>query len=320
MADQLAPTQIRNRLERRAGELGFTELGIAPARALDDEAARLREFLGLNYHGAMQWMARNVRRRVDPREVVPGAQSVIMLSYNYYTGRTAGDPGTAKISNYAWGDDYHEIVTPKVRELEACLHSVSNDPVQSRSYVDTGPLMEKAWAARAGIGWIGKHTNLIHRDHGSWFFLGAIITDQTLPYDSPVPDYCGSCTRCLEACPTDAIVDEYVLDARKCLSYLTIEYRGAELPPEEAEHMEGWIFGCDICQEVCPWNYRFEHATGDPRFLPREENVDRDLSEWLELSEEDYRRRFRHSPVKRAKYSGLKRNIRTAIGEQNPQE
>ncbi|MEJ2050965.1 MAG: tRNA epoxyqueuosine(34) reductase QueG, partial [Calditrichota bacterium] len=235
MLNQTAPNHIRTRLEQRAHELGFIELGIAPVRALDEEADRLRTFLGLNYHGTMQWMARNIRRRTDPREVVPAARSVIILAYNYYTGRAAGDPCKAKISNYAWGDDYHEIVTPKVRELEACLHNFSAQPVRSRSYVDTGPIMEKAWAARAGLGWMGKHTTLIHRNHGSWFFLGAIITDLALPYDSPIPDYCGSCTRCIEACPTDAIVDEYVLDARKCLSYLTIEFRGEDLPPQEAE-------------------------------------------------------------------------------------
>jgi len=172
---------LRKLLEEKAHELGFLEFGVAKADALDEEAQRLREYLDLGYHAAMEWMTRNVRRRTDPREVVPGAQSVIMVSYNYYTGRAPEDNSKAKISNYAWGDDYHEVVTPKVRDLETYLHEITDSDVHSLSYVDTGPIMEKAWAARAGIGWIGKHTNLIHREHGSWFFLGAIIADHYCP-------------------------------------------------------------------------------------------------------------------------------------------
>ena len=310
------PIQIRTDLEEHARDLGFIEFGIAPAESLDEEASRLRDYLDLNYHGTMQWMAGNVQRRTDPKQVVPGAKSVIMVAYNYFTGRAPQEPWKAKISKYAWGDDYHDVVTPKVRSLEKSLHQLVDGSVRSRSYVDTGPIMEKAWAARAGIGWIGKHTNLIHRDHGSWFFLGAIITDVELEYDSRLPDYCGSCTRCIDACPTDAIVDSYVLDSRKCLSYLTIEYRGDHFPEQQAEHTEGWIYGCDICQEVCPWNNKFEHPTEDTHFTPRDENVNRDLTEWLDLTEQEYRERFRKSPVKRAKYRGLMRNIRTAAAHQ----
>lgn len=304
--------KLRKSLEEKARELGFLEFGVAQANALDEEAQRLREYLDLGYHASMEWMARNVQRRTDPREVVPGAQSVIMVSYNYFTGRAPEEPEKAKISNYAWGDDYHDVVTPKVRELEAYLHEIAETAVKSRSYVDTGPIMEKAWAARAGIGWIGKHTNLIHREHGSWFFLGAIIADISMEYDSPIPDYCGSCRQCIDACPTDAIVEESVLDSRKCLSYLTIEHRGETIPEPEAHRMEGWIYGCDICQNVCPWNNKFEHPSNDGHFLPRDENVDRDLKDWLLLTEEDYRERFRKSPVKRAKYQGFLRNVRTA--------
>ncbi len=305
--------QLRNKLEDKSRDLGFLEFGVAPADALDQEAKRLREFLGLRYHATMQWMARNLERRIDPREVVPGAKSVIMLAYNYFTGRVTGDDTKAKISNYAWGDNYHDIVTGKVRALERFLHELSEKTVQSRSYVDTGPIMEKAWAARAGLGWQGKHTNVIHREHGSWFFLGAIITDVKLEYDSPIPDYCGSCTQCIEACPTDAIVAPYVLDARKCLSYLTIEFRGDALPEKESSEMHGWVFGCDICQAVCPWNHRFEHETTDPHFQPREENTGRDLEDWLDLTEAEFRIRFKKSPVKRAKYRGFLRNVSTAF-------
>ena len=308
-----SPMQIRQKLQERANVLGFVAFGAAPAEALDEEARRLREWLSLDYQGSMGWMQRNFNRRVDPGEVVPGAKSVIMLGYNYFTGRAPQDDSKAKISNYAWGDDYHDVITPKIRELEAFLHKLIDRKVASRSYVDTGPIMEKAWAARAGIGWMGKHTNLISREYGSWMFLGAIIADVELEYDSPIPDYCGSCTRCIEACPTDAITEPYVLDARKCLSYLTIEYREDSLPDREADRMHGWIYGCDICQEVCPWNIKFEHPTDDPHFLPREENVGRDLSDWMELSVEEYRERFRKSPVKRAKYDGLMRNIKTAL-------
>jgi len=306
------PTKLRQHLERKARELGFVSFGIAAADSLDKEVVRLREYLNLNYHGEMGWMARNVQRRTDPREVVPDAKSVIMIGYNYFSGRATSDSGMAKISNYAWGDDYHDVVTPKVRQLEQHLHELANEEVRSRSYVDTGPIMEKAWGARAGIGWIGKHTNLINRKHGSWFFLGAIIADVPLEYDPPIPDYCGSCTRCIDACPTDAIMDEYVLDSRRCLSYLTIEYRGDQIPEEHAENMEGWIYGCDICQEVCPWNHRFEHHTNDDHFFPRKNNTDRPFTEWMELTPEDYRQRFKKSPVKRAKYDGLMRNIMTA--------
>jgi len=305
--------QLRTSLEEKANELGFIAFGVAPADALDEEAQRLREWLDLDYQGSMRWMARNVSRRTDPREVVPGAKSVIMLGYNYFTGRAPEEDSKAKISNYAWGDDYHEIVTPKVRALEAYLHSLYDREVASRSYVDTGPIMEKAWAARAGIGWQGKHTNLISREHGSWMFLGAIIADVEMEYDNPIPDFCGSCTRCIEACPTDAIVEPYVLDARKCLSFLTIEYREDELPEEESKNMQGWVYGCDICQNVCPWNNKFEHPTDDSHFQPREKNVNRDLTDWLDLEVEEYRKRFPHSPVKRAKFKGLMRNIRTAL-------
>lgn len=305
--------QLRTSLEEKARELGFIAFGVAPADALDEEAQRLRDWLDLDYQGSMGWMARNVGRRTDPREVVPGAKSVVMLGYNYFTGRAPEDESKAKISNYAWGDDYHEIITPKVRALEAFLHTLHDREVASRSYVDTGPIMEKAWAARAGLGWQGKHTNLISREHGSWIFLGAIIADVEMEYDSPIPDFCGSCTRCIDACPTDAIVEPYVLDARKCLSFLTIEYREDELPEDEAHNMQGWIYGCDICQNVCPWNNTFEHSTDDPHFQPREKNVNRDLTDWLEQDVEAYRERFRHSPVKRAKFKGLMRNIRTAL-------
>ncbi len=307
------PYKLRQRMADKAKELGFIEFGVAEATALDEEAMHLREYLDFQYHASMQWMVRNVQRRTDPREVVPGAKSVIMVAYNYYTGRAPEDPGTAKISNYAWGDDYHDVITPKVRELETYLHEIAADEVQSRSYVDTGPIMEKAWAARAGIGWIGKHTNLIHRDHGSWFFLGAIIADMVLEYDAPIQDYCGSCSLCIDACPTDAIVEEYVLDSRKCISFLTIENREDSIPRESAEGLHGWIFGCDICQNVCPWNNRFEHTTDDPHFAPREENVGKKLEKWLDLTEAHYRKRFKKSPVKRAKYRGLQRNVRAAL-------
>ncbi|MBD3276033.1 MAG: tRNA epoxyqueuosine(34) reductase QueG [Candidatus Marinimicrobia bacterium] len=307
------PVKLREKIETRAQELGFLEFGAAPADALDEEARHLREFLGLGYHATMGWMARNLERRVDPREVVPGAQSVIMLAYNYFTGRATEDDSKAKISNYAWGDNYHDVVTQKVRELEQYIHDCVSGDVNSRSYVDTGPIMEKAWAARAGLGWQGKHTNMIHRKHGSWFFLGAIIVDVALEYDSPIPDYCGSCTQCIEACPTDAIVEPYVLDARKCLSFLTIEYRGDELPERESSEMHGWVFGCDICQAVCPWNHKFEHQTDDEHFQPRTENINRDLEAWLDISEDEFRRRFKKSPVKRAKYRGFLRNVSTAL-------
>jgi epoxyqueuosine reductase len=263
----------------------------------------------------MRWMARDPELRTDPRKLFTAARSVIVVALNYYTPeKHTDDPATGKVSRYAWGDDYHDVVGEKLRALLAWIQSEVPE-AQGKACVDIQPMMDKAWAARAGLGWIGKHTNLITTDYGSWVFIGELLLDLELEYDHEiVEDHCGSCTLCIEACPTDAITEPYVLDSNKCISYATIELRAVELPPAVAENLEGWFYGCDICQDVCPWN-RFEQATSEERFLPREGNVHAELSAVAALTPESYAKRYRGSAMKRAKLGGLQRNARSLLGK-----
>jgi epoxyqueuosine reductase len=303
------------KIKQKALELGFSHVGIAKSDKLGIERTLLEAWLKNSYQADMHWMERNIERRTNPAELVPGAQSVIAVAYNYYSPEQhSRDPQTGKISRYAWGDDYHEIVTPKVRALQEFVDSLQ-EQTTSRSYVDTGPVMEKTWAAKAGIGWIGKHSNLISKDRGSWLFLGAIITTLALEYDAPIDDFCGSCTACIEACPTDAIVEPYIVDSNRCIPYLTIECKDKELPATHTMDFENWVFGCDICQDVCPWN-RFETATPDSRFAPRPFALAPKLNDIIELKPEEFSDFFRKSPVKRAKLAGLQRNVRI-VSSQN---
>ncbi len=283
-------------------------MGIAQAEPLDEEAKQLQEWLNRGYHGTMNWMNRNVEKRTDPRSIVPGAKSVICVAMNYYTPmQHVNEPSVGKISRYAWGDDYHDVVTERLKKLYAWLQEEFPE-VEGRYYVDTGPMMDKVWAQRAGIGWIAKHTNVITQDVGSWVFLGELITTLDLEYDAPATDHCGTCSLCIEACPTGAIVESYVVDSNKCLSYLTIEHRG-EITGEVTGQFENWIYGCDICQDVCPWNHKFSTETGEVGFKPREWNVAPSLDEWKEMTQEEFSGKFKGSPIKRTKLSGLKRNI-----------
>jgi epoxyqueuosine reductase len=256
-------------------------------------------------------MQKDPEKRADVRRIVPGAISVISLAMNYYTpvGHSSAD-GAAKISRYAWGDDYHVIMTPRIHSLVDCIKSELPD-VRAAAYVDTGPVMDKAWAVRAGIGWLGKHTNVITKEYGSWVFLGEIILDAELEYDEAIIDFCGSCTACIDACPTDAIVEPYVLDSTKCISYLTIENRG-DIPETVKPKLENWVYGCDICQDVCPWN-RFQKPTDEIAFRPRQENTDPSLHSLTTITEEEFTRRFRRSPVKRTKRRGLVRNAAAVL-------
>ncbi|MBN1448855.1 MAG: tRNA epoxyqueuosine(34) reductase QueG [Bacteroidetes bacterium] len=303
------------RIRERARTLGFSHVGIARADALDIESARLHEWLLRGYHADMDWMARDPRRRSDPREVLPGAASVVCLAMNYYTpGVHSDDPRHGKISRYAWGSDYHAIVGDALAALENEIREVT-DGAETRRYVDTGPVMEKAWAVRAGIGWLGKHSNVITRDRGSWVFLGEILTTADLEYDAPIPDFCGSCTACIDACPTQAIVEPYVVDAHRCISYLTIEHRGAVIPGAKDADFRGWVFGCDICQDVCPWN-SFAQESPESGFAPRSENMCPELEDMADIPDEVFRERFRKSPVKRCKPDGLRRNARTVLAQQ----
>ncbi len=302
--------QLTARIRERAFELGFHKVGIVPAAPLSDERARLEEWLRRGYHGEMNWMARDPERRTDPRLVMPDARSVVVVALNYFTPHEhSGDPATGKISRYAWGDDYHDVVGGKLKELLAWIKAEC-PAAEGKACVDIQPLMDKAWAVRAGLGWIGKHTNLITREYGSWVFLGELLVNLELDYDTDVSeDHCGTCTLCIEACPTGAITEPYVVDSNRCISYATIELRAPDLPPEVGDKLDGWLYGCDICQDVCPWN-RFEQPTTERRFEPREGHVSADLAALLELTPDAYAARFRRTAIKRAKLAGLQRNAR----------
>ena len=300
--------ELSQRIKERAFSEGFEKVGIVPARALDDESRRLRRWLGRGFHGEMAWMARDPETRADPRKLFPAARSVVVVAKNYYTpANHINDPATGKVSRYAWGDDYHEVVGAKLRSLLAWIKE-EIPQAEGKVCVDIQPVMDKAWAARAGLGWIGKHTNLITPEYGSWVFIGELLLSIDLEYDNElVADHCGSCTLCIDACPTSAITEAYVVDATKCISYATIELRTQELPEHITNSLEGWLYGCDICQDVCPWN-RFEQVTDEARFQPREGNVNAELSEIAALTSETYAERYRGSAMKRAKLSGLQRN------------
>ncbi|HEX8423647.1 MAG TPA: tRNA epoxyqueuosine(34) reductase QueG [Pyrinomonadaceae bacterium] len=313
----LAPPQFAARIRERALALGFDKVGIVAAAPLAEERARLEEWLRRGYHGEMNWMVREPERRTDPRLVMPDARSVIVVALNYFTPHAHdSDPARGKISRYAWGDDYHDVVGGKLKELLAWIKEECPE-ASGKTCVDIQPLMDKAWAVRAGLGWIGKHTNLITREYGSWVFLGELLLNLELEYDATQSeDHCGTCTLCLEACPTGAITEPYVVDSNRCISYATIELRAPEIPAPVADNLEGWLYGCDICQDVCPWN-RFEQPTAEARFEPRAGHVSADLSDLLALTPEAYATRFRRTAVKRAKLTGLQRNARALQKNQN---
>lgn len=298
------------KIKQKALEIGFHKIGVARADALAAESEYLAEWLGKKFHGEMRWMEREPEKRTDPKLIFAEAKSVIAVALNYFTPHEhEAHEAKGKVSRYAWGDDYHDVVKDKLRELLAWIKS-ENAEVEGKICVDTAPVMDKAWAQRAGLGWIGKHSNLITKEFGSWVFLGEILLNLELEYDAQnEPDHCGSCTACLDACPTDAIVAPYKVDSRACLSYATIELRSPELPSEIEKNLNGWLYGCDICQDVCPWN-RFQKPTEVTRFEPRAGNVSADLDEILNLSTEKYAERFRRSAMKRTKISGLQRNAR----------
>jgi iron-sulfur cluster binding protein, putative len=301
---------LTEKIRRKALEIGFHKIGFARAEALTENAEHLRGWLDAGFHGEMKWMEREPEKRSDPRLIFPEAVTVISVAMNYYTPHEhENSVEKGKVSRYAWGDDYHDILKNKLRELFAFIKTL-DERAEGKICVDTAPVAEKVWARRAGLGWIGKHSNLITREYGSWVFLGEILLNLELEYDERVsPDYCGSCTACLDACPTGAITAPYVVDSRRCLSYATIELRAFELPAEIEKNLNGWLYGCDICQDVCPWN-RFQKPTEEAGFEPREGNVSADLDEILSLTPERYAERFRRSAMKRTKLQGLQRNAR----------
>jgi epoxyqueuosine reductase len=301
---------ISEKIREKAFELGIDKIGFARAEALRREGRRFFEWLHRGNHGEMAWMDRDLEKRVDPQLIFPQAKSVIVVAINYYTpSEHRSEAGAGKISRYAWGDDYHDVVKEKLRAL---LEWITEEfpGTAGKVCVDTTPIMEKAWAVRAGLGWIGKHSNLITQDFGSWVFLGEVLLNIELDYDDPLAEHCGSCTACLDACPTDAITEPFVVDSNKCISYATIELRSDELPEGISEQLAGWIYGCDICQDVCPWN-RFEKPSQETRFAPRGGETSLKLETVESFTPETYAARFRKSAMKRTKLSGLQRNART---------
>jgi epoxyqueuosine reductase len=308
--DNLAVPSITENIKLKAFEIGFHKIGFVRADALLSERSNLDKWLARGFHGEMAWMNREPEKRTDPRILFPPAKSVIVVALNYYTPHNhENDPGTGKISRYAWGDDYHDVLKEKLRELLDWIKT-QDSTADGKICVDTAPIMDKVWAVRAGIGWLGKHSNVITTDFGSWVFIGEILLNLDLEYDVEiVSDHCGSCTMCLDACPTSAIVEPYVVDSRKCISYATIELRSEKLPVEIEENLEGWLYGCDICQDVCPWN-RFEKPTADARFEPRHDETSANLDQIISLTPEKYAERFRGTAIKRAKLVGLKRNAK----------
>lgn len=294
-------------IKEKAKDLGFFYCGISRADFLEEEAPRLEQWLKKERHGKMGYMENHFDKRLDPRLLVDGAKSVVSLLLNYYPEKLQTE-AAPKLSKYAYGEDYHDVIRDKLRELMAWIHEHIGE-VNGRVFVDSAPVMDKVWAKKSGLGWVGKNSNLIHPKHGSFFFIAELIIDLELEPDGPIKDYCGTCTRCIDACPTDAIVEPYVVDGSKCISYLTIELKDQLLPESFRGKMDNWMFGCDICQDVCPWN-RFSKPHNEPRFEPHEQLLSMTQSDWKDLTEDVFRELFRHSAVKRTKWTGLTRNIR----------
>lgn len=303
---------ITEQIKAAALACGFDAVGVARAEPCDEAWDHYRTWIDRGYHGAMSYMERNIDARRDVADILPGAQSVIVVAKNYYTPHQHPHDAVGKIARYAWGDDYHVVLPPMLDALCDAVRDLA-PAAETRRYTDTGPVLEKEWAVRAGIGWMGKNGNILRRDIGSWFFLGVVITTADLEPDQPMDDFCGSCTACLDACPTSAIVQPMVVDATKCISYWTIEMKGdVEIPLPIAHQLDGWAFGCDVCQDVCPWN-RFQTPTPEERFSPREGATVLNPSYLVDLQPDEFVERFRNSPIKRPKLAGLKRTARTLL-------
>lgn len=296
-----------------AAELGFGYCGIARAEKLEDDARRLEAWLNKGMHGSMQYMENYFDLRIDPRQLFPGTRSVITLLCNYFPSQhqSAASP---RIATYAWGEDYHFVIRDQLNVLlERMRNSIGE--IQGRGFVDSGPVLERTWAVKSGLGWVGKNGNLITRQQGSYFFIATLLVDCELWYDDPMAkDYCGSCTRCIDACPTEAILPNKVVDGSKCISYFTIELKELMVPQEMSGKLGNWMFGCDVCQEVCPWN-RFSRPHAEPRFEPLPEILELSTKEWKEMEESTFKKIFGRSPLKRAKFSGIQRNLRLIQNE-----
>ena len=303
-------------IRQKALRIGFDLVGFAHADKIEPDAERFEEWLARGYHGEMKWLENRREKRLDPRVLHEGTKSIISLAVNYYDPTEHIDSEeTGKISRYAWGDDYHLVIKDMLHQL---LGEIRKEwpHLEGKVCVDTAPIMDKSWAARAGLGWIGKHTNLITTEFGSWVFLAEVLLEAELDhYDTPIDDHCGNCTACIDACPTDAIVEPYLVDSNRCISYATIELRSEMLPAQVAENLDGWLYGCDICQDVCPWN-RFQKDSQNSSFEPRPHNISPILEDIASLEHEDYIELFRKSAIKRTKLDGLKRNASALLKSQ----
>ena len=293
-------------IKQKALQLGFMACGISKAEFLEEEAPRLEKWLSENRHGEMKYMGNYFDKRLDPRLLFEGCKSVISVLVNYFPSENQKDPEAPKLSKYAFGEDYHFVIKRKLNELLLFIQSEIGE-VNGRIFVDSAPVMDKAWAKKSGLGWIGKNSNLISNKSGSFFFIGELLIDAELQYDTAIGDYCGTCTRCLDACPTGAIIQPYVVDGSKCISYFTIELKDA-IPVPMKGQFDNWMFGCDICQEVCPWN-RFSKPHSEAAFMPHPDLLEMTKHQWQNISKEIFNKLFKNSAVKRTKFDGLKRNI-----------
>lgn len=296
-----------NLIKAEAKRLGFLSCGMSKAQFLEEEAPRLENWLNKNMHGEMRYMENHFDKRLDPTKLVEGSKSVVSLILNYYPSETQQDKTAPKISKYAYGTDYHFVIKDKLKSL---LHFIQEEigEVNGRAFVDSAPVLDKAWAAKSGLGWIGKHSNLLTQQVGSFYFIAELIIDLDLEYDTLVTDHCGTCTACIDACPTEAIVEPYVVDGSKCISYFTIELKEG-IPSEFKGQFDDWMFGCDVCQDVCPWN-RFSKPHNEPLFNPNPELLSMTKKDWEEITQETFSKVFQKSAVKRTKFSGLTRNIK----------
>jgi epoxyqueuosine reductase len=302
------------RIKKMAHDLGFSFCGISKAEFLETEAPLLEQWLSRGYQGQMKYLEKHFDKRLDPRLLVPGARSVITLGYNYFPSKDLAETQELKVAKYAYGEDYHQVLKDKLAELLRCMREQWG-AIDGRGFSDSAPVMERAWAQRSGQGWIGKNSLLLNRHMGSYFFLAELIVDLEIEPDGPIKDYCGSCTACMDACPTDAIPEPYVVDGSKCISYFTIELK-EEIPVDVKGKFENWIFGCDICQDVCPWN-RFAKPHEEKRFNPSTEFQNMTTSDWVDITEEIFTQRFGKSAMQRSKLKGLQRNIRFVTEKKN---
>jgi epoxyqueuosine reductase len=298
--------QYSELIKTEAKRLGFLSCGISKAAFLEEEAPRLEKWLNNNMHGEMQYMENHFDKRLDPTKLVEGSKSVISLLLNYFPSEIQKDPDAPKISKYAYGTDYHFVIKDKLKSL---LHFIQDEigDVHGRAFVDSAPVLDKAWAAKSGLGWVGKHSNLLTQQVGSFYFIAELIVDLELDYDSITSDHCGTCTACIDACPTQAITEPYVVDGSKCISYFTIELK-ENIPSNFKGQFDDWMFGCDVCQDVCPWN-KFSKAHSEPLFNPHPELLSMTKKDWEDITEDTFKKVFQKSAVKRTKYSGLIRNI-----------